>query len=190
MNTMGKYVGAYGRMQSVGTAIGISILCLILIVIGYNMFFTFEYTKSTTGMVVSMYDCMAVSSSSPDPSKPPEVVEMCNYKITYKVNNNEYFIITNRRKNSINVGATIKVYYNPADPSDAQIDGEVEKWVGAVMFCIGIGGIVYAIYWVYSSYASEEHAQIVGAESIASSALDLAGIRPVRRSDGTTYYMI
>lgn len=190
MNTMGKYVGTYGRMQSTGTAIIISIISLILILIGYNMYFNFEYTKSTMGMVVSMYDCAIVSSSSPDPTKPPQIVEMCNYKITYKVNNNDFFITTNRRKNSVNVGETVKVYYNPADPSDAQIDGQAEKWFGAGMLCAGIGGIVYAIYSTYSAYTSEEHARIVGAGSIASSALDLAGLTPSRRSDGSTYYMI
>lgn len=112
--------------------------CIILIVAGVLSYNTWKFTKTavkTTGKVVDMIASRSSSGSSRSTTYTPVVIYIDN-----KDNDHRYIASFSSSPPAYEIGELVDLYYDPANPSKAQLAGWGEYLGGIIA---GILGLVF-----------------------------------------------
>ena len=139
-------------------------------------------TSQVMGKVVSMTGCYMKSSGD---SKRPYSAEMCSFEISYKVGETTYTIYTEDNKNKYPINSTVKVFYDPTNPWDANLTEDTKKLIGWACVFFGLMIMIIAIIRAYFVTVSEDYAKFEGAAGIIRGTADYAGMGPQRYNNST-----
>lgn len=160
-NTSSSYLGTFGKTWSNVDLFMGRFFALIFIAGGlFALYHSFKLEKISA--TVTNANCVQNIINTQN-NQNNKVMNMCNLKISYNVNNIDYYssLQTNETM-QYNVGDNINILYNPQKPDTP------EEYVNYTLY--GIIAIIIAIiiyfvtnYWYNLAQGSEQGAQIVGA---------------------------
>ena len=159
MSSLKSAASAYGSFSGYGTAVGFIIVSMCLCGWGASTI-SHPDTKhsATASATLSNVTCDQNGKN-----------KMCNVTANYAVNSKPYSLSSSEPYPKNN-GQTMPVYYDPANPADAQSTPVLDGGAGKMM--IGAGVVVFIIGCLiayFMSQASNNTKAIIGASSFISS---------------------
>jgi hypothetical protein len=102
-----------------------------------------EYPESVDGVITK-------SVCTPEPQSDGKIIHMCNVEYEYTVDGKKYVVEgkTEKYKKYID-GDKIKVFYDPTNIENSQVDGINTRLVGLGFFGVGICIVLIAAMWFY-----------------------------------------
>lgn len=151
----------FGILTGDISAIFMTVICVILIIIGISMILRPTKRKTITTGVISNVSCFnSFTNSNND----------CSLTITYKIDGIVYTIIrkTTNETKYIN-GESIKLYYDPTNINNIDISEDTGLVLGWILVVFSI--VLLAIVWLWNYVI--HHSKIAAAFSGASSGINL-----------------
>jgi hypothetical protein len=170
-------VGMFGKVSTITESLGSIMFSVILFIVAWYLLSS-KRTGQVMGKVMSMTDCYMKSSESSN--KKISSYEICNYEISYKVGDTTYTMYTQDNKNKYPLNSTIKVFYDPANPWDANLSEDTKKLIGWGVLFFGLMIMIVSIVRAYFVTVSEDYAKFEGVAGIARGTADYAGMGPQR----------
>lgn len=102
-----------------------------------------EYPESVDGVITK-------SECAPLPQSDGKIIHVCNVEYEYNVDGKKYVVEgkTEKYKKYID-GDKIKVFYDPANVENSQVDGINVRYVGVGLIGVGMCIILMAVAWYY-----------------------------------------
>jgi hypothetical protein len=149
--------------ELIKTEIGVGIITIIgILAIAYGIYDIVrrkQKTATTQGTIKSA-NCTTTQSGK-------TTVTQCKLTITYTVNGKEMTGNTETSFGTYNNGQKVTIEYDPANPSNFQIQGWNKNWIGGII--IGIAIAVMALSWInlYFVRKSKTYGQLLAVRDIA-----------------------
>lgn len=138
---------SFGRVMALISAVFVSIITVVMIVIGIVILVKKDPKKSVQGTVKSCggfvdNNCCVSHGVNNDKFN-------CNIKVQYTVEGKKYLTPTLNIDSDVRYapGSTITLYYDPKNPAGANLKKPPPKWLGGVL--IGIALFICASAWVW-----------------------------------------
>lgn len=133
MNTTGVYSGAaeFGKVWTIFSAVAASFLAVAMILGGIYIIYHRAHLVSVKGKVTkSSYNCVTHTNNN-------VTTKSCQVNVAYSIDGKTYNK-TFSSSTMYKVDDDVFVYYDPSDPTEAEID-PVAKWIGWAL----IGGAIF-----------------------------------------------
>lgn len=154
----------FGRLTAVFSAIGMTLIGLILIIIGiWLLRYKDTHTKTAQALVTSSH-CTKMSDGNPQADGQP--VYICYMGVTYKVGSQTCTTtVSSDGQNQHQKGETVTIRYDPEHVCDAELAMKTvsKKLVGVVMIGISVLLMFFSWFWVYITRKSKFGAAATGA---------------------------
>ena len=153
--------GKFGRVYSIFTAIGATIVFIVMLSIGIIIIRNRYRLKSVNGQVKGNSLCETITTDN-------NVSTLCTTNVTYKIGDNTYSNIpTQTGSTSYIDGQEILVWYNPTTPNVPELQ-PTPSWIGYLLIVIGLVICISAWFWVYLARVSNFASAGIGAAGIYS----------------------
>lgn len=151
---------SFGKVMANIGAVVMTIVYIIVVVYGIRVIRDKNPKLSTDGTITSV-DCnQAIYDRN-------NMGYSCSFTIDFTANGKAYTInISNQREDhTYSVGQTIKVYYNPTNPTDATLDAPLDKNGAKLMIGVATGLLLLCWLWVWAVHRFQFLAAMQGVDS-------------------------
>jgi len=157
-----------GRMYAIYKAIGVTVICVIGIIISIILMSHKQVLiGQTTGRISNLPDCIEYINKS-DRDNPLIQYRCTNMIITYTVDSKEHEIVlstdSTRKYEQNNM---LNIFYDPSNPKKAQLSSDATKSGGIILFIISLLILAFAWFMVWWTQHSEGAAEAEGIYGIA-----------------------
>ena len=137
------YSGAagFGQFWSFIKAIIASFIAIGLVIAGIYILYHKSHLKLVIGKNLKPSMCTTQNTQQGP-------IQMCSTEVSYMVDGKTYTRSFSGNTEYAKTGMDVKVYYNPADPTDAEIE-PIPTWVAWMLFGFAILIVIGSWFWVW-----------------------------------------
>jgi hypothetical protein len=149
----------FGRINAIISAIVITVICIVMIIIGITLLVHKSHLKKIEGTCTGDSQCK--KSTNCDDKNNCHTAYSCTTPVQYTVNGKVYMKSLSTGDSSYKKGDPITFYYEPSDPSVIE-SSPVPTWMGWLLIGLAILFLFAAWSWVYVTRKSKLAAAVGG----------------------------